>query len=53
MEILFNDCGFYRDERNAWLSNEFNRELHYLDKISKSEASIVIDKLKEIRGDSE
>ncbi len=49
MEVLFNDLTFDRKMRNVWLSQEFNREIKYLDEISTKEASSVIDRLKEIK----
>lgn len=49
MAILFIDCGFTRQERNAWLGEELLRDIKFLDDLSGTEASVVIDKLKEIK----
>ena len=45
---LLDDHGFReRVQRNAWLSAETGKEIHYLDDLSKSEASRMISLLKE------
>jgi hypothetical protein len=46
MEILFNELGFNRAQRNDYLTNRFRRQIRHLDALSKSEASFVIDDLK-------
>lgn len=46
MEILFNDCGFTRVQRNAWLRELVGRDVHYLDSLTKNEAHLIIAKLK-------
>ena len=51
MEILFNDTGFTRESRNAWLTHKYHRLIKYLDELSFAEGKEVIAKLKEIRGD--
>lgn len=49
---LLDDHGFTaRVQRNAWLSAETGKEIHYLDELSKSEASRLIDLLKENEDD--
>ena len=48
LEILLNDRGYSgRVQRNAWLSAETGKEIHYLSDLSKSEASRLISLLKE------
>ena len=47
LEILLNERGFDRVRRNAWLSGETGKEIHFLDDLSKAEASRMIDLLKE------
>jgi len=48
LEILLNQRGYSeRVQRNAWLSAETGKDIHYLDELSKSEASRLIDLLKE------
>jgi hypothetical protein len=49
LAILFIDCGFTRQQRNAWLSGETGKDIHYLDDLSKAEAHSMIDKLKEMK----
>ena len=46
---LFIDCGFTRLQRNAWLSAETGKDVHYLDELSKAEASRLIDQLIEMK----
>ena len=53
MEILFNDTGFMRESRNAWLTHKFKRLIHYLDELGFAEGREVIQNLKVIRGDKE
>jgi hypothetical protein len=48
--ILLNDCGLGgRVQRNAWLSAETGKDVHFLDDLSVAEASRLIDKLKEMK----
>jgi Protein of unknown function (DUF3072) len=48
LEVLLNDRGFTtRAQRNGWLSAETGKEVHFLDDLSKAEASRLIDMLKE------
>ena len=48
LEILLNQRGYSeRVQRNAWLSAETGKDIHYLDDLTKSEASRLIDLLKE------
>lgn len=47
--ILFNDCGFTINSRNAWLTAKFHRLIGHLDDLSIGEASQVISELKVIR----
>lgn len=49
LEILFIDCGFSRENRNAWLSANTGRDIKYLDQLTKEEASKFISELKEIK----
>lgn len=42
---LFNDRGYDRAARNAFLSDKFKRPIHYLDELSVDEASQVIREL--------
>jgi hypothetical protein len=45
---LLIDCGFSdRKQRNAYLSSELGREIKFLDDLKISEASEMIDKLRE------
>lgn len=46
LEILFNDVGFDRLQRNGYLSRIFNRTIKYLDELSVTEKSYIIDQLK-------
>jgi len=45
MEILFEDLGFDRKARNAFLTVELKREIRYLDSLTMPEASRVIASL--------
>jgi hypothetical protein len=47
LQILCDKRGFNRVQRNAWLSGETGKEIHFLDDLSKAEASRMIDLLKE------
>lgn len=48
LAILLNDHGYSsRVQRNAWLSAETGKEIHFLDELSKAEASRLISLLKE------
>ena len=47
LEILFNDLGFDRVSRNAWLTEEAGREIHFLDELTIGEASRFIETLKD------
>jgi hypothetical protein len=50
LEILLNDLGYTtRAQRNAWLSAETGKDIHYLDDLSKVEASRLIDELQRER----
>ena len=51
MNILFNDCGFDRTTRNAYLTARFHRIIKYLDDLRYYEAVEVIKTLKGQRGD--
>lgn len=51
MQILFNDLGYDRMARQAWLSDTFQREIKYLDDITVKEASLVINMLKDQKED--
>jgi hypothetical protein len=39
LEILFNDLGFDRTQRNRWLSAEAKRSIRYLDDLTGAEQS--------------
>lgn len=46
LEILLNDCGYTeRKMRNAWLGAEVGREIHFVDDLTKEEASRLIGRL--------
>lgn len=47
--ILFNDCGFTRESRNAWLTHRYSRLIKDLDDLNIVEASDIIEVLKGIR----
>jgi hypothetical protein len=48
LENLLNDCGFStRVQRNAWLTSEVDRDIKFLDELTFSEASRLINVLKE------
>jgi hypothetical protein len=49
IEILTNDIGFNRHQRNAHITDLICREITHLDEMTKSEASIVISDLKRIK----
>lgn len=50
MMLLFNETGFESiDQRNAWLTHQFNRSIKHLDELTISEGHKVIDRLKDIR----
>jgi len=49
LEILFNDVGMNRTQRNAWLSMEFSRPFSFLAQLTSFEASKVIDMLSEMK----
>jgi hypothetical protein len=53
LALLFIDCGFTRHQRNVWLSAETGKDIHYLDDLSTAEAHTLIDKLKEMKEDSQ
>lgn len=46
LEILFNEQGFNRIQRNGYLSLRFGRTIRFLDDLSKMEAHQVIEDLK-------
>jgi len=53
LEILLNDRGYTaRAQRNAWLSAETGKDVHFLDDLSKVEASRLIGLLKEDENDT-
>jgi hypothetical protein len=47
LEILFNDLGYNKIQRNAWLTDLFKRKITALLDLNKDEASQVIGLLKE------
>ena len=49
IEILANDITFSRIQRNAWISNEIGRDIHYLDELTLDEASVIITGLRQIK----
>lgn len=51
LEILFNDCGFDRKQRNAFIRRELGRDVNYLDELTGAEAHRFITALKERRDD--
>jgi len=51
MMLLFNECDFTRESRNAWLTHMLHRQIEFLDDLTRDEAHRVIDRLKEIRAD--
>lgn len=46
-EILFNDLGFTRPQRNSYLTELAGREIRYIADLSKIECSRAIERLKE------
>lgn len=46
MEILFEDCGFTRVQRNAYLSEELGRRVKGLDELTYPEVSRFIEQMK-------
>ena len=49
LEILFNDVGFNRATRKAWLSDRLGRDIVFLDDLSPQEAHGVIEELKALK----
>lgn len=49
LQILFDDLGYTRTQRNAWLKAETGREVHYLDQLTKAEATKFISEFKETK----
>lgn len=49
LQILFNDLGYGREQRNGFVSLRVKRECRYLDELSRVEASILIDELKTLK----
>jgi hypothetical protein len=47
LEILFNDLGFDRTARKAFMSEETGRPVRFLDELTSAEASRIITALKE------
>ena len=54
LQILFNDLGFDRAARNAWLSDKMGQEVRYLDDpvLTKRIKSMLIDELKQMKEDN-
>lgn len=50
IEILFNDVGFTRIQRNNWLTTEYRRSIKFISELTVTEATDVIQKLKEMKG---
>jgi len=54
IESLLIDCGLSdRTRRNAWISSELDKEIHYLEELTVDQARIVINELLRIKGDIE
>ena len=51
LEILLNDCGFNRTQRNIWLSDLLKRDIRYLDQLVPFEISAIINILKDKKED--
>ncbi len=51
LEILFNDLGYTRKQRNARLTDDLGREIKFLDNLTIPEASRLIETLKEEKED--
>ena len=49
MDQLFSEIGFDRLNRNLYLSDECEREIHYLDDLTRTEAGRLIEELEERR----
>lgn len=49
IEILCVDLNFNRATRNAFISDLVGREIHYADELTKEEASLVIEQMKETK----
>jgi len=47
LEILFNDLGFDRAARKAFMSEELGRTIRFLDELTTAEASRIITALRE------
>jgi hypothetical protein len=47
LELLFNDLGFDRRARNAFMSEELQRSIRFLDELTSAEASRIITALRE------
>ena len=52
LEILFNDLGYTRKQRNAKLTDDLSREIKFLDDLTIPEASKMIETLKEEKEDA-
>ena len=52
LEILFNDLGYDRIQRNVWLSNRLGWDVRFLDNLTGAEASKIIDELKKTKEDA-
>lgn len=49
LEILFNDLGFNRAQRIAWLNQEVEYHVHDLGDLDSRDASRMIDKMKRMK----
>lgn len=49
LQILFNDCGFNREQRNDFISRRAGRHLLFLDELTIDEAHESIDELKALK----
>jgi hypothetical protein len=51
LDLLFTELGFDRQQRNAFMKRELNREVNYLDELTVTEASRFIRSLIERKED--
>lgn len=51
LEVLFDDLGFTREQRNAYLTAETGRKVRYLDDLEGAEQSRFIEALKKMKED--
>lgn len=49
IETLAIDLGMERSRRNKWISSFLNREVLFVDELTKAEASRVITRMKEMK----